>query len=253
MAVTNPCRICDSIPPTATLFCCCCCCCCCVCCCCIIVCCCCALPPPLLLGTAVAFNSCSLNLPPHSLIRCNSASSKATSFSRVCMRASFVSKMAVRVVLPGTPPGTATLPPRTVPPAPDTLPSPRPALPPATAAPDDAVDAYANSSCVCRLFRLSFVALSSFTTQAIGTHGYVSPISFPTPFSCLSSERARDSFFFFFFFLILLQFFCFFFCFFLGVMLCGGSVEEDSILRWSGAASLTHEICPVNRDDPRYR
>lgn len=34
-------------------------------------------------------------------------------------------------------------------------------------------------------------------------------------------------------------------------MLCGGSVEE-MVLRWSGAASLTHEICPVNRDDPRY-
>lgn len=223
MAVTNPCRICDSIPPTATLFCCCCCCCCCVCCCCVIVCCCCALPPPLLLGTAVAFNSCSLNLPPHSLIRCNSASSKATSFSKVCMRASFVSKMAVRVVLPGTPPGTATLPPRTVPPAPDTLPSPRPALPPATAAPDDAVDAYANSSCVCRLFRLSFVALSSFTTQAIGTHGYVSPISFPTPFSCLSSERARDSFFFF-FFSYTATVFLFFFLFF----------SWCDVMRWFG-------------------
>lgn len=162
MAVTNPCRICDSIPPAVTLFCCC-------CCVCSVIVCCCTLPPPLLLGTAVAFSNCSLSLPPHSLIRCNSASSNATSFSRVCMRASFVSKMAVRVVLPGTPPGTATLPPRTVPPAPDTLPSPTPALPPATAAPDDAVDAYASSSCVCRLFRLSFVALSSFTTQAIET------------------------------------------------------------------------------------
>jgi len=126
------------------------------------------LPPPL--DTAVAFSSCSLSLPPLSLIRCSSASSSATSFSRVVMRASFVSMMAVRVVLPGTPPGTATLPPRTVPLAPaipDTLPSPMtPAAapanpPPATGCPEDAVEAYASSSCVCRLFRLSFVALSS--------------------------------------------------------------------------------------------
>ncbi|KAI4504142.1 hypothetical protein M0802_000613 [Mischocyttarus mexicanus] len=53
--------------------------------------------------------------------------------------------MAVRVVLPGTPPGTATLPPRTVPlipvPPHDTLPSPPSDPPPATGAPDDAVDA----------------------------------------------------------------------------------------------------------------
>lgn len=123
---------------------------------------------------AVAFSSCSLSLPPHSLIRCISASSNATSFSRVCIRASFVSKMAVRVVLPGTPPGTATLPPRTVPLAPDTLPSPRPDTPPATDAPDDAVVAYASSSCVWRLFNVSFVALSSFITQAIRARLYSS-------------------------------------------------------------------------------
>lgn len=171
----------------------------------------------------MAFSSCSLSLPPHSLIRCNSVSSNDTSFSRVSIRASFVSMMAVRVVLPGTPPGTATLPPRTVPPAPDTLPSPRPATPPATAAPEDAVEAYASSSCVWRLFRLSFVALSSFTTQAIGAT--VTLVDVP-PVSCLSSERARGFFFFgffffFFLFVILVVFFWYCYCyvifFFLGV------------------------------------
>lgn len=140
-------------------------------------CCCCCCTP--LLGTAVALSNCSRSLPPHSLIRCNSASSKATSFSRVVIRASFVSMIAVRVVLPGTPPGTATLPPRTVPPPPapappDTLPSPMmpepanpPMLPPpATGCPEDAVEAYASSSCVCRLFRLSLVALSSWYNRS---------------------------------------------------------------------------------------
>lgn len=38
---------------------------------------------PVPLGTAVAFSSCSLNFPPHSRIRCSSASSRLTSFSRV--------------------------------------------------------------------------------------------------------------------------------------------------------------------------
>lgn len=66
------------------------------------------------LGTAVALSSCSRSLPPHSRIRCSSASSRLTSFSSVCMRASLVSSMAVSVVLPGTPPGTATLPPSIV-------------------------------------------------------------------------------------------------------------------------------------------
>ncbi|KAI4493441.1 hypothetical protein M0804_001617 [Polistes exclamans] len=85
--------------------------------------------------------------------------------------------MAVRVVLPGTPPGTATLPPRTVPlipvPPHDTLPSPPSAPPPATGAPDDAVDAYANSNLVCSPFSVSFVSFSSFTTEAMKQKGTI--------------------------------------------------------------------------------
>lgn len=48
----------------------------------------------------------------------------------------------------------------------------------------------------------------------------------------------RGTFFVFFWFV----FFTATVYFFLGVMLCGGSVE----MYYGGAASLTHEICPVN-------
>lgn len=177
-------------------------------------CCCCCIVPPLC-GTAMAFSSCSRSLPPHSLIRCSSASSNATSFSRVVMRASFVSMIAVRVVLPGTPPGTATLPPRTVPPPqppapapPDTLPSPmtdapaNPLMPPPTGCPEDAVEAYASSSCVCRLLRLSFVALSSWYNRSNKRGRRLQVVdSFSRrrffSLSCLSSAISRSNIFFF--------------------------------------------------------
>lgn len=214
-------------------------------------CCCCCTP---LLGTAVALSNCSRSLPPHSLIRCNSASSKDTSFSRVAIRASFVSMIAVRVVLPGTPPGTATLPPRTVPPLPapappDTLPSPMmpdpanpPKLPPpATGCPEDAVEAYASSSCVCRLFRLSLVALSSWYNRSNKRRRRLQVVdSFSQTFSvvslslylCLFDDVVE----------MLSDFFDFYF---LECEVCGGTVQRWLRWLWLSAASLTHETAPV--------
>lgn len=232
------------------------------CCCCS----CCVVPP--LFGTAMTFSSCSRSLPPHSLIRCIWASNNITSFSRVVMRASFVSMMAVRVVLPGTPPGTATLPPRTVPPPqppapapPDTLPNPMtdapanplipPMPPPITGWPEDAVEAYASSSCVCRLFKLSFVALSSWYNRSNKRGRRLQVIDSLSrrrffSLSCLSSAISRSNIIFLSVWWCswdVVWFLFFIYIYFLGCEVCS-AVSCDYKDGSLGAASLTHETAP---------